>query len=173
MLNSYPHTTFPDSCPLMNTKANNEIYTEDLLLQDKDVHLGDDYFLDDERVKMLLQGWECCCCCCWPWTLNSHNSCDGPRGWERDSQSKECFPTLAPVACFMTTITPWITYGQSYGQYGHYWWPACLICPAPPPPPPGWPPAARRGPGAGCRGCRGHPCRSTCTPATSTSLTSM
>ena len=64
-------------------------------------------------------------------------------------------------------------YGQSYGQYGHCWWPVCLICPAPPPPPPGWPPAARRGPGAGCRGCRGHPCRSTCTPATSTLLTSM
>ena len=40
----------------MNTKANNEIYTEDLLLQDKDMHQGDDYFLDDERVKMLLQG---------------------------------------------------------------------------------------------------------------------
>ena len=47
---------FRDCCPLMDTRANNEIYTEDLLLQDEDMHEGDNYFLDDERVKMRLQG---------------------------------------------------------------------------------------------------------------------
>ena len=47
---------FRDCCPLMDTKANSKIYTEDLLLQDEDMHEGDNYFLDDERVKMRLQG---------------------------------------------------------------------------------------------------------------------